>query len=308
MKKLQVVFILLFALGCATLIPLKVSETPDLTIERTDERIEKGEYLATNLMLCTHCHSKIDKSFFGGKIEPASLGAGGEEWNEWFGIVYGANITPFALRDWTDGEIAQAITEGVHKDGSALFPIMPYGSYRTMAEEDLYSVIAFIRTLKPVSGAGYTKKLKFPFKYIERTLPRPYEPKVKPSINNAVEYGRYLGEMGDCIRCHTPFDKKGVSNMELLLAGGNEMQVSESVKIITPNISPDDEFGIGSWSKEDFIDRFKEYEEFELSEPENNTVMPWSYFAGLSEEDLSAIFDFIQSVPPINVDPEAPEK
>lgn len=286
--------------GCASLIPLKVGEPPDLSsVEITEKRVQRGEYLANDVMLCMHCHSEIDWNYKGGVIREGQLGSGGEEFQEWFGVVYGSNITPSALESWSDGEVAQAITEGVHPSGAALFPVMPYPLYKILSKNDLYAVIAYIRTLEPVESSLPDKKLKFPFQYIERTIPEPYRPTAESSLEDNKEYGRYLSTIGDCLRCHTPMDKKGQIDESRLFAGGNEFKVPTGVKVSTPNISSDVDDGIGGWTKEDFVDLFKEHKDPEVIEPELNTNMAWSYFAGMTEEDLGAIYDYIFSLPPM---------
>ena len=90
---------------------------------------------------------------FAGPLLPGSLGAGGQVFDAKIGFsgsVISPNITPYNLKNWTDGEIFRAITSGVRKDGSAIFPLMPWPYYAKMNREDLYDIIAYLRTLKPV--------------------------------------------------------------------------------------------------------------------------------------------------------------
>ena len=69
------------------------------------------------------------------------------------GTLYAPNTTPdkeTGLGNWTDDEIARAVREGVAKDGHALFPIMPYPNFRHMSDEDLASVIVYIRSIPAI--------------------------------------------------------------------------------------------------------------------------------------------------------------
>jgi hypothetical protein len=64
------------------------------------------------------------------------------------------------------------------------------------------------------------------------------------------------------------------------------------------NISPDPETGIGRWSRQDFINRFRAWQgpEAENRPPGANgfnTLMSWTQFAGMTDEDLGAIYDFL---------------
>ena len=67
-----------------------------------------------------------------------------------------ANITsdPQAgLGDWTDDEIKTAITHGVSRDGRELLPFMPYSLYAKMQPRDLNAIVAYLRSLPPLSAA-----------------------------------------------------------------------------------------------------------------------------------------------------------
>ena len=126
-----------------------------IKIDLTKERIERGKYLANNVCVCMDCHSKRDWSKFSGPVTPGTLGMGGEEFNQQLGFpgkFYSKNITPAELKDWTDGEILRAFTCGVNKDGKALFPLMPYLSFGQLDKDDLYSIVAYIRTLPPIEN------------------------------------------------------------------------------------------------------------------------------------------------------------
>src|SRR5690606_18891685 len=114
---------------------------------------ERGKYLANSVALCVDCHSTRDWSRFAGPMLPDSIGGGGEVFDQQLGFPgrwYAANITPYALGDWTDGEVYHAITTGVNKKGKALFPIMGYHRFGKMDEEDIKSIVAYIRTFAPV--------------------------------------------------------------------------------------------------------------------------------------------------------------
>jgi len=314
MKNTMGMLLALLILGaCASLIPLKVGPPKEITVEVTPERLARGEYLVNNVMACFHCHSSPNFDYWGGLTEPGTEGGGG--WHDTFsaGImgsidIYFSNITPAALGDWTDGEIIQALTEGVRKGGKPLFPIMPYGRYRHMPEEEIYSIVAYLRTLKPIENSYPEKKIKRMFKVLERTFPMPWDPQPLPDPSDEVAYGKYLATIGDCIMCHTTMTKsaKPIKGMEL--AGGNEYMLPNGQVVYSANITPDPETGIGNWSREDFIEAFKQYEEPQPVVGDKNTIMPWTDFAGMTEEDLGAIYEYVRSVPPVrnevNIFPE----
>lgn len=231
----------------------------NIKVVATPERIERGKYLANNVALCIDCHSTRDFTKFSGPVKPGTEGMGGSVFGEEMGLpgtIPVKNITPAALGTWSDGEIIRALTSGLNKDGESLFPIMPYENYHTMSEEDLYSVIAYIRTLKPIKNEVGRKQLNFPLNYIEKTLPLETYRSVKaPEKSDIKAYGKYLVTMASCNHCHTPTkDGEPIAGMEF--AGGDEIKLPFG-SIRGANLTPDVETGLGGWTKEQFIQRFK---------------------------------------------------
>jgi hypothetical protein len=146
-----------------------VGSAPVIKVDTTPVRVERGRYLANNVLLCLDCHTRHDYSFYGGPLIVGATGGGGEEFGKdrgCPGTIFSKNITPYALANWTDGEIFRAITTGVNKNGKALFPLMPYPAYGQMDQEDIYSIIAYLRTLPPVKNDFPDKTLDFPLNFI----------------------------------------------------------------------------------------------------------------------------------------------
>jgi hypothetical protein len=152
-----------------------VGKPEDIKVDATPQRIERGKYLANKVTLCMDCHSTRDWSKFAGPMVAGTEGKGGEKFNAAVGFpgsVDVPNITPYHLANWTDGELFRAITTGVKKDGSAIFPLMPWPSYSKMDREDVYSIIAYIRSLKPVKTDYPKSKLDFPLNILVHTMPQ----------------------------------------------------------------------------------------------------------------------------------------
>ena len=284
----------------------KVVPAPDVKVQPTAERIERGKYLANNVMLCLDCHSTRDFSKYSGPIKPGTEGMGGEVFGKEMGLpgtIPVKNITPTALGNWTDGEIIRALTSGVNKHGEALFPVMPYPNYHNISEEDLYSIVAYIRTLKPIKNEVGEKELDFPLNYIVKTLPLDsYKPHKAPEKSDMKAYGKYLVTIASCNDCHTKAeDGKPVAGFEL--AGGSEINLPFGI-IRSANLTPDVETGLGSWTKEQFIQRFKsmatdEVKNMEVQPGSFNTIMPWTMYGGMTEEDLGAIYEYLHSLKPV---------
>ena len=93
------------------------------------------------------------------------------------GHVVGPNLTPdveTGAGTWCDDQLARAIREGIGHDGRALFPMMPYEDFRHMSDEDLASVVVYLRSLAPAVHAELSKtEIIFPVKYLIRSVPEP---------------------------------------------------------------------------------------------------------------------------------------
>ena len=288
-----------------------VESAPDLKVELTPERVKRGEYLANHVTVCMDCHSTRDYTLFSAPLVPGTLGKGGEIFDQKMGFpgsITSKNITPYGIGDWTDGEIYRAITTGVSRDGHAFFPVMPYPYYSSMDEEDAKSIVAYLRTLKSIENKPAVSKADFPFNFILNTIPKNAQPTPRPSDTDILASGKYLVHIAGCAECHTPAEN-GQIVAEKMFSGGREFAMPTGL-LITPNITPDKETGIGSWKKDTFVARFKAYADssykpHKVGAGEFQTIMPWTMYGGMTEQDLGAMYDYLMSLQPIkNAVPE----
>lgn len=282
----------------------KVGAAANLKIEVTPEKIARGKYLANHVSVCIDCHSARDFNFYSGPVLPGTEGKGGEEFLDVAGTFYPRNITPAALGNWTDGEIIRAITSGVDKDGQALFPMMPYPIYNYLAQDDVEAIVAYLRTLPPIPNDVPKSKINFPLNLIMRTIPQPYNPQPRPPLADTLAYGKYMSTISGCNFCHTQVDDKGQQLPGMDFAGGMEFKDPMFGTVRSANITPDADTGIGAWDKVYFIGRFKEYADsttshIPVAKGEANTIMPWTMYAGMTEEDLGAIYSYLQTQKPV---------
>ncbi len=285
----------------------KVDPPSNEKVEITPARLKRGAYLVKHVTVCLDCHSTRDWSKLYGPVIPNTLGKGGEEYNEQNagvpGKLYAKNITPAGIGSWTDGELIRAITCGVNKNNVSLFPLMPYVHYNNLSREDLYSIVAYIRSLPAIQNTINERSLDFPLNFIVKTIPlKSYMPAPEPNKNNPVEYGKYLVNAAACFDCHTQM-VKGKPIMEKAFAGGFPFQLAGGT-VRSSNITPDPVSGIGSWTKEQFITRFKstnvESNQFvSVGQKDFNSVMPWTLYGGMKQEDLSAIYDYLRTITPV---------
>jgi len=280
-------------------------DAPVLNITKTPLRLERGKYLANHVAVCMDCHSTREWNLYAGPMAKENIGGGGEVFNQDMGFpgtFYAPNITPYAISNWTDGEIFRAITTGVNKKGRALFPLMAYHRFGKMDEEDIYSIIAYIRTLKAVSKDIPASKVVFPVSILINTMPAKAAFEKIPAATDLVKYGGYLVNAAGCIDCHSKQDKgKVVEGTEF----GGGMEFKQPGGIVRATNITFHKTGLKGWKKEDFVKRFKVYADSgyraaPLAKGELNTPMPWFMFAGMKEQDLIAIYTYLKSLKPIN--------
>lgn len=288
-----------------TMLP-SVGDPPDLRVEMSQENIARGSYLVHHVMVCMDCHSTRDWSLFAGPPVQGTEGKGGEVFDQTFGFpgkYVANNITPYNLGNWTDGEIFRAITTGVAKDGRALFSIMPYYNFGASDQKDIEAVIAYIRTLKPIENETEKSNSDFPMNFIINTMPKKASFKKIPSKTDVVEYGKYLVTAAGCSDCHTNQVKGKIVGEPF--AGGFEFNFPDGSVVHSANITPDKSTGIGNLTKDEFIARFKVYED-SAYKPKSvkpgafQTLMPWTMYAGMKTEDLSAVYEYLRSLKPVN--------
>ena len=315
MKKVIKILVYILALIVVAIIVLvtyvklalpNVGKPEQISIERTPERIARGKYLANSVTVCIDCHSTRDWNQFSGPIIEGTEGKGGEVFDQKFGFpgsFHARNITPASLSNWTDGEMLRAIASGVDKNGKALFPVMPHPNYGKLDREDLYSIIAYIRSLKPIEHQVPASVPDFPMNFILNTIPQKATYSKRPDTSNVLAYGQYIFTAAACNECHTKKEKGApVAGMEL--AGGFEFSIGSGGIVRSANITPDNETGIGKLTESDFLQKFKHYNDSSYLNPSIkkntfNTVMPWMMYRNMKEQDLKSLFSYIKTFKPI---------
>ena len=304
---IALLLIIAAAIGYIKLALPNVGAAPDLKVESTPERIARGEYLANHVTICIDCHSKRDWSRFSGPPVEGTKGMGGELFDQKFGfpgVFHSRNITPEGISRYTDGELFRVITTGVNKEGKAMFPVMPYKYYGRMDEEDIKSIIAYIRTLAPIKNEVPASVPDFPMNIIINTIPEKAAFTKIPPKTDVTAYGKYLVNASACMECHTKFDKgKLVAGTEF--GGGREFPFPDGSIVRSGNITVDQATGIGKWTVDDFLTRFHTRSDSatlsrKLSAGEFNSIMPWTMYGKMTDEDLKAIYAYLRTVPAIN--------
>ncbi len=210
-------------------------------------QIESGRYLAI-VGDCSSCHTVP------GSGQPY---AGGRPIETPFGVVVGANITPdpdTGIGAWSDEAFVRALREGKGHNGELLYPAMPYPYYTKLTESDALAIRAYLNTVKPVRNAVVSNKLPFPFDVREGMAAwnalyfKSGEFKPDPTKSAEWNHGAYLVEgLGHCGACHTP---------KTQLGGDDRARPFQGYALqgwFAPNITNDNERGLGGWSVPDIV-------------------------------------------------------
>ena len=276
----------------------------NIKVAMTPQRIARGGYLF-HLANCDGCHSQRDTTKLYWPVVESGRGRGNDLGQEGPIRMTIPNITPdpeTGIGAWTDGEKIRAIREGLHKDGSTLFPMMPYGQYRYMSDEDVQALVAYLNSLKPVNYNSGRTVVGFPVNLLIKGEPKPVtQPIATPSPNDKRIYGEYLTTIGACEVCHTEATR-GSLNRAKLFAGGRRFNGFGNI-VYSSNITPDSKTGIGDWDLQRFLDRFHQHrapvESLAPFDKLKFTIMPWRDLATLTDSDLEAIYVYLRTVRPI---------
>ena len=264
----------------------------DVRFEATGHRVDRGQYLTEHLLQCFICHSERDWTQPGAPPIEARKGAGAVLSERGERRVVAPNITPdeaTGAGTWTDDMLARAIREGIGHDGRGLYWGMWYQSFAILSDEDVASVVVYLRTIPAVRNALPATRLPADELLENAAYPKPITaPVVGPAPGDRLALGRYLVNLADCAGCHTSWSSPRNPG---LLAGGNPIGRGPRSAYST-NITRH-ESGAG-YPTDTFIRVMRTGKGGSLS-----PVMPWAVFKGLSDDDLAAISEALGGVQPV---------
>lgn len=287
-----------FTIGWRPFLGPRVRPVTNRTFERTPERLARGEYLSESVASCVYCHSEHDWKRPDAAVPPGRKYVGGVfPLKDLPGQVVAPNITPdpdTGIGNWTDDEIARAIREGVDRDGRTLFPMMPYEHYRHMSDEDLASVVVYLRSQAPVRNPLPKTEIIFPVKYLIRSVPESVTaPVPAPDSSTPTARGTYLVDMAGCTDCHTP-QKQGQPIKGLEFAGGFVLEGPWG-RVASANITPD-ATGIPYYDAQLFTQTIRTGA---VKARSLNPIMPWPNYRGMNDQDLGDIFAYLRMLRPV---------
>jgi mono/diheme cytochrome c family protein len=257
--------------------------------------VARGRYLATAAD-CAACHTAPH----GG-----APFAGGYGIDTPLGKIFSTNITPSkssGIGNYSEEDFARAVRDGVAKDGSHLYPAMPYTAYAKITDEDMKALYAyFMNEVKPDDHKPEKTELPFPFSirasmaawnllFLDKTRFQP-----NPAKSAEWNRGAYLAEaLEHCSTCHTPRNAFMAEDASNPLAGG------AVGSWYAPNITSDKVSGIGDWSDAEITKYLKTGNvpgKAQAAGPMAEAVENSLQY--LPDENLKAIVAYLKDVPPI---------
>ncbi|HSD89002.1 MAG TPA: hypothetical protein VLB44_15850 [Kofleriaceae bacterium] len=305
-------------------------------------KIERGQYIMNVLANCTFCHTPLLPN---GSRDLDHLLSGVDcfvdldspdfvDNNNGTGCLSTRNLTPDAtgLKNATDEQIKNAFRNGHRTDGKNLAPVMPYWLFHNMNDEDADSVVAYLRSIPPVSHTVKANEAPWTL-FNDGTLPlNPYIspdaeiPFPRGGANNASAMrGRYLAAMtGLCVDCHTPTQSTDFADpaafpllfrldMTKTFAGGRVfpkgalglLDPSYPPAIVTRNVTPD-ATGLMGWTKQQITNAIADGKDTDgkavCAATHGGAISP---YAALLDQDLADIVEYIANIAPVANDTAA---
>ncbi|RYY20465.1 MAG: c-type cytochrome [Chitinophagaceae bacterium] len=262
--------------------------------------IARGRELVFGAAHCANCHAPEQQSTLSNNQSPILL-SGGIKFQIPLGDIFSPNLTPdkTGILYKTDQALARALRYGVSTDGRALFDFMPF---HHTSDEDLTAIISYLRSQPPVVNQVPENDMNLLGKAIKALVLKPAGPTEKVPMavkrDTTADYGRYLANnIANCQGCHTNRDLMTGAFIGQRYAGGFTMESktdSGTFYVTSPNLTPHNTGRIKGWSQEQFIGRFRQGRVIKTSH------MPWEPFSKMKEDDLKAIYKYLQTLQPID--------
>jgi mono/diheme cytochrome c family protein len=246
-------------------------QVESVAIPTSDDALARGQHIVEAISICTNCHGDD----LGGKgfSEPGIIVSGNAP-----NLTAGAGGigAGFADEDWV-----RAIRHGVKPNGDAI-RAMASNDYYVMSDEDLGAVIAYVKSVPPVDRDAKPMKVgllgtivmgsmyHLPAGQIDHEAPRP----VAPEAGVTVEYGKYLVSIAACQSCH-----------------GKKLDGKSDDPFGAPNL-----IKVGNnWTEEQFVNTIRQGID-PKGHKLNRDYMPWDYYTRMTDDELSAIWLYLESL------------
>jgi mono/diheme cytochrome c family protein len=278
--------------GVPAVIGFLVSIAFSVCAVHAETPLERGTYLVRGIVGCGNCHTPKgpDESAL-----PDRELSGGYVFKEPVFEAVASNITPdpeTGIGKWSDEQIVEAIRNGKRPDGTTIGPPMPIEFYRNISDTDARAIVAYLRSVKPVSHKLAKSTYKTP-------LPPAYGPTVTHVADvpatDRVAYGHYVANIAHCMECHTP-RVKGQLETSKLGAGGRELPVFSGGVIMSANLTPANPGGMAHWT-----DAQVETAITDGIRPDGRKLvrtMAFDWYRNTRKADLDALIAYLRTLKP----------
>jgi mono/diheme cytochrome c family protein len=261
-------------------------------INATTQTINRGEYLA-RAGDCVACHTAPNgRQFAGDRPMPTP-----------FGSLFVPNITPdeeTGIGQWTSDDFFRMMRTGVSRDGTLLYPAMPFASYTKVTRADSDAIYAYLMSVPPVKQSNRPHELRFPFNNRDlllgwRTLYFTEGEYISdPKQSSQWNRGAYLVQgLGHCAMCHTAINALGGSSESKAFEGG----MIPNQNWYAPSLTSNRDAGLGNWEIKDIADLLQ------VGASHRGTVygpmaeVVYNSLQYLSDEDVEAMAVYLKALP-----------
>lgn len=266
-------------------------------------QIERGKYLA-QAGDCIACHTVPGTPVFSGNRPLPTP----------FGTLYAPNITPdlkTGIGTWSATEFYNMMHTGRSRDGSLLYPAMPFASYTKVTREDSDAIFAYLRSVPPVAQQNRPHELRFP--YNNRSLLIGWrtlyfqQGEYQPDKTRSAEWNRgaYLVQgLGHCSMCHSPINALGGSSAAKAFQGG----LIPMQNWYAPSLTSNKEAGLGEWEIRDIIDLLQTGVSMRSVVFGPMAEVTYNSLQHLNDTDIRAMAVYLKSLPDADTSVPAPNQ
>jgi cytochrome c553 len=279
---------------------------PDLVIDKTPERVERGQYLVDNVLMCGVCHTSRDTAaeFMWDPESTDGYLAGGARFVEegMFSAVI-PNITQdpkHGIGAWSDDEIFRAVFEGFGRDGQEMSMFMDPYDREALTDEDKKSVVAYLRTVPAVANPV---KGEFEMSFLASVLfglmmpePPPVDASAHPAAADKMKRGEGIARAAACIGCHSQGDEEG-NYLGGTAEGGHAYPIPGVGQIYARNISSHAEHGVGRYSHDELKNAMLTGTRLDGKRMAPPMSLWIPHISALDDEDMDALIAFIKAAP-----------
>ncbi|MDX1685522.1 MAG: c-type cytochrome [Saprospiraceae bacterium] len=280
-------------------IPSYEVDPPEEYIIYTDSAsVAEGARMAS--MMCINCHGSGDRKMGGAYMADAKD----------FGEIYPPNISSHPdsrLSAYSDEELVYLLRTGIKRDGQFAPPYMP--KFPNLSDKDMKSLIGFLRSDHPLMAPTDKEPpmsqpnflTKFLCNMVIEPLPYPKEEIPHVDTTDVVAWGKYISTAKfDCYQCHSAdFKTNNIMYPEKspgYFAGGNQCYTKDGDLVLSPNLTMDEETGIGNYTEEEFVRVVLSGIRPDGKEAVQYPMIP---FTQMTEKEAKAIWAYLQTLEPV---------